>query len=467
MLFQGIKKYGDKIALISNQTGIITYNNIENQTDILKKKISSGSFAVLLCENSIAPIIYYIFSIKNNCPIMLVDIKTDLTQIKNIINVYKPSFIVGPNKWVEENNIDKHKIIYKILNYSIYKTKYNIFPKINDKLCLLMPTSGSMGSVKFVKISKENITENSNSIIKYLKITSKEKAITNMPFNYSYMLSVINTHIETGASIFVTNESIIQKKFWSDFKENKITSFNGVPYHYDILIKLGLKNIYHDNIKLFTQAGGKMNIKNQKITLDFCKKNKINFITMYGQTEASPRISYLKPKYNTIKIGSIGKPIPKCKMWIEDSKGKKISKINEIGELVVKGRNVCMGYAKNINDLKKPDNNNNLLKTGDLAFVDKDGFFYLTGRKSRIIKIFGKRLSLDEIEERMQKKGISIACKNKKEELYIYYENSQKKDLITKNITEITKQNIIDFKLVLIKKLPRKLNDKIDYQNLQ
>jgi long-subunit acyl-CoA synthetase (AMP-forming) len=269
MLFQGIKKYGDKIALISNQTGIITYNNIENQTDILKKKISSGSFAVLLCENSIAPIIYYIFSIKNNCPIMLVDIKTDLTQIKNIINVYKPSFIVGPNKWVEENNIDKHKIIYKILNYSIYKTKYNIFPKINDKLCLLMPTSGSMGSVKFVKISKENITENSNSIIKYLKITSKEKAITNMPFNYSYMLSVINTHIETGASIFVTNESIIQKKFWSDFKENKITSFNGVPYHYDILIKLGLKNIYHDNIKLFTQAGGKMNIKNQKITLDF------------------------------------------------------------------------------------------------------------------------------------------------------------------------------------------------------
>jgi len=397
---------------------------------------------------------------------MLVDIKTDLSQIKNLIKLYKPSFIVGPTKWTKENNIYKNKFIYALFNYSIYQTKYDLFPKINNRLCLLMPTSGSMGSVKFVKISKENITENTNSIIKYLKITSCERAITNMPFNYSYMLSIINTHIQAGASIFVTNETIIQKQFWNDFKLNNITSFNGVPYHYDILIKLGLKNIYNDNLKLFTQAGGKMKIENQKLILNFCKITKTKFISMYGQTEASPRISYLKPKYNFIKIGSIGKPITKCKMWIENSKGKKIDKINKIGELVIKGKNVCMGYSKNINDLKKTDTNKGFLKTGDLAFMDKDGFFYLAGRKNRIIKIFGNRFSLDEIEDRMQKIGISIACKNINDEFYIYYENSRKKNDIIKKITEITKQNKIIFKLILLNKIPHKANGKIDYSNL-
>ena len=466
MLFQGIEKYGEKNALISKETGGVTYKDIEYQINILKKKIPGRSFAILLCENSIAPIIYYIFSIKNNCVIMLLDIKTDIAQVKNLIRVYEPSFIVGPTEWIKKNNIYKNEFVYNFLNYSIYRTRYNLFPKINNKLCLLMPTSGSMGSIKFVKISKENIVENTNSIIKYLKITSNEKTITNMPFNYSYMLSIINTHIQTGASIFVTNESILQKQFWNDLKINKITSFNGVPYHYDILIKLGLKNIYNNNLKLFTQAGGKMNIENQKLILDFFKRNKTKFITMYGQTEASPRISYLKPKYNFIKIGSIGKPIPKTKMWIVNSSGKKVNKTNEIGELVFKGKNVCMGYAKNIRDLKKPDTNKGLLKTGDLAFVDKDGFFYLTGRKSRVIKIFGNRFSLDEIEERMQKKGISIACKNKNDEFYIYYEKNVKKNDIITNVANITKQNKIDCKLILLKRFPRKSNGKIDYQNL-
>ena len=108
-----------------------------------------------------------------------------------------------------------------------------------------MPTSGSMGSKKYVRISKKNIFENTKSIISYLKLNKKDRSITSMPFCYSYMLSVINSHIEIGASIFVTSETIVQKNFWSILNINKITNFNGVPYHYEILLKFKLNKIFN------------------------------------------------------------------------------------------------------------------------------------------------------------------------------------------------------------------------------
>ena len=133
---------------------------------------------------------------------------------------------------------------------------------------------------------------------------------------------------------------------------------------------------------------------------------------MYGQTEASPRMTYLHWKYAQKKTGSIGKAIPGTKIWIEDNDGKKINKIKKTGELIFQGKNVSMGYAENIQDLKKEDENHGILKTGDLAYFDKDKFFFIKGRKNRIIKIVGNRFNLDEIEERMRKKRIQIACKN-------------------------------------------------------
>ena len=98
-----------------------------------------------------------------------------------------------------------------------------------------------MGVSKFVKLSRKNLYHNTQSIIKYLKLNKRDRAITNMPFYYSYMLSIINTHLEVGGSVIVTKHSIVQKPFWELFKNYKVSSFNGVPYTYEILSKIGLK----------------------------------------------------------------------------------------------------------------------------------------------------------------------------------------------------------------------------------
>ena len=126
---------------------------------------------------------------------------------------------------------------------------------------------------------------------------------------------------------------------------------------------------------------------------------------MYGAAEATSRMSYLKWKYSFKKIGSIGKPIPGGSFYLIDKKGKKNDKK---GELVYQGKNVCMGYAEKLSDLSLPDVNKGILKTGDLAYKDCDGFYYIKGRTNRYVKIYGMRVNLSELETILSKKAIDL-----------------------------------------------------------
>jgi len=466
-LFKSIENYKDNIALISNSTGPITYSNLIEKINIIKKNIPERSLIFLIAQNTVAPLIGYISSIKNNCVIMLVDIKTNAADVTNLINKYEPSFLIAPNDWIKNYKEIKFKLLENIYDYSVCKTLFKVSINIHDDLCVLLPTSGSMGSPKFVRLSKENLKANADSIIKYLEINSKERAITNMPYSYSYMLSIINTFIEAGGSIFVSNHSVIQKEFWNEFRENNISSLSGVPYIYEIFIKLGLKNIYIPSLKMLTQAGGKLNQKSTEKIIDFCNNNDLKFISMYGQTEASPRMTYLNWRDCSKKIGSIGKAIPFTDIWLENNNGEKIKTSNEIGELIFRGKNVSMGYSNTILDLTKGDENKGILKTGDLAYFDNEGYFYIKGRKNRIIKIFGNRLNLDEIEERMKQNNLDVACKDINDKLFIFHEKKFLSENVLNKISEITSQNKIAFKCIAIDKLPRTTSGKIDYLKLK
>ena len=130
---------------------------------------------------------------------------------------------------------------------------------------------------------------------------------------------------------------------------------------------------------------------------DICVGKGIEFYVMYGQTEATARISYLPCEYAQTKVGSVGIPIPGGKMWLEDSEGNQIDSAGVAGELVYQGDNVTLGYAEDYLDLAKGDENNGLLRTGDIAKYDDDGFFTIVGRAKRFLKMYGNRINLDEI----------------------------------------------------------------------
>lgn len=466
-IFQNLNKFKKSIALIDKNNNKIRYDEIIMQSKIIKNKLKERVLVLIIAENAIGSILGYLYSIINDQVIILIDSKMNTIEIKKVIQSFKPALIICSNKKIAE--IDKNKkfkeFIYISENFYFYKTRLKKY-SLDNNLQLLLPTSGSLGSKKYVKLSKKNLFENTHSIIKYLKITENDKTITNMPYCYSYMLSIINTHLERGGTIVVSDMSIIQNDFWKNFKKLKLTSFNGVPYIFEILNKIGLKRMFSKNLRYITQAGGKLNEELMVKIAELSFKKKIKFFSMYGQTEASPRISYLNPKFSIKKKGSIGKPIPGTKMWIQD-KDKVIKVPNTSGEIFFSGKNVMMGYAKNIFDLNKKPNSSKILNTGDTGYFDEDGFYYITGRSSRYAKIYGNRINLDEIESKMKLKNLQIACVGDLDCINIYYCNKKKLKNIKTELYKNLKQNLNALKFFYIKKIPRTSSKKINYSHLR
>ena len=465
-LFRAFNKYKNNIAIIDKEHSDLSYKQVLKESNKIKKKIKIKSLILIISENTLGSLLAYIFCIINNHVAIIIDSKTDKKNILKVFKNYEPNYIFLSK---EIKTIFNKKCLekYSFFDQILLKNKINKKKKLNKNLSVLLSTSGSMGSIKFVKLSRNNLKINTDSIINYLKINNKDSAITNLPISYSYMISVINTHLEAGGSIIISKYSLIEKKFWKILKNSKVTSFNGVPYTYEMLIRIGIKNIKINSLKYLTQAGGKLEKNKLKEIINFCKKHNIKFFSMYGQTEASPRISYLKPEFSEKKIGSIGKGLSGNKIYIINDTGKKILEPYVEGEIICEGKNVFMGYSKNYNDLNRPNEKNYKLKTGDLGFFDKDGFFFITSRISRITKIFGNRIDLGDLESLMKQKGYKVVCLSDNKKIFIFIEKKYNKTNLINTISQITNLNISSFKLIKLKYFPRTSNNKVSYSELK
>ena len=270
-----------------------------------------------------------------------------------------------------------------------------------------------------------------------------------------------------GATILLTSKSIMERDFWPFLQEFKASSISGVPYTFEILKKLRFFNSNKNFIKTITQAGGKLNNELNKEISQYCHKFNKNFFVMYGQTEATARMSYLPPNYSLSKIGSIGIAIPGGEFYIIDDCNEVILENEIVGELVYKGDNVSMGYALCGEDLIKGDENNGVLHTGDLAKRDNDNYYYIVGRKKRFIKIFGNRVNLDEIERLVKDIIPDCACTGEDDFMSVYINN----DSYIENVRNLISSKIgihhTAFSVNYIDNIPKNSSGKTIYSLLK
>ena len=257
-------------------------------------------------------------------------------------------------------------------------------------------TSGSTGKPKGVMISHKNLIANTSSIVDYLQLTQDDRMLVVLPFYYCYGLSLLHTHLRVGGSIVFNNSFIFLGAVLKSLSDYKCTGFAGVPSHFQILLRKSdsFKQTRFPDLKYVTQAGGKL----APVFIDeFMEAHpEVRFIVMYGQTEATARLSWLPPEEYEKRKGSMGKGIPGVELRVVNEKGELI-RPGETGEVIARGDNIMMGYFADEEGTKNAIRNG-WLYTGDLGTVDEDGYIYLTARSKEIIKVRGKRISPKEIE---------------------------------------------------------------------
>ena len=443
-------KNKNKIAFKQKKTNIF-YSDLISYSNKFKKILKVNTLSFLICENQIGSAISYVSLLNNNFPVCLIDNNILDTDFFKLVSLFNPRYIIcNKKKNLKFINFKINKI-FNLYNFNIYKIDHKKKYSISKKISLLISTSGSLNEPKFVKLSKRNLETNTKGIVKYLGINSRDSTITTMPMHYSYGLSVINSHIYAGGKIILTDKNLLSKNFYEIIKKENLTNFNGVPFIYEILLKIGLEKIIFKNLKFLTLAGGSLSKDKILKIYNLLKNKNVSFFTMYGQTEASPRISYLLINENELKKDnlSIGKCIFGGKLYL--------SRQNEI---IFEGPNVYGGYASSYKDLKKYKKVNKLF-TKDIGFKNEYDEIYITGRLNRSIKVYGHRVNLDYLEKKIEelyKCNSAVILKDKK--IIIF---SEKKIEIS-NLTNLH-SNI--FQNIVLSKIPLNKNMKKNYFLLQ
>jgi len=431
----------DGLALVCNGFNI-SYSElnlkVHNYTKFLSDYNLENQLAFLPMQSDVDSVVRYLACLRESIIPLLLSPELEKGLLKNLRNIYEPALVFGPDG------------IHDVTIYD-YPVSQSLLPK---NLALLLSTSGSTGSSKLVKLSHQNLQANAKSISEYLYIQPDEKAFCSLPLSYSYGISVLNSHLNSGACVHLSSLNPLSEGYYDKLMAESITSISGVPFFYQMLFRTGFFKKDIPSLKVMTQAGGKLSDKLTVKFNEYALQHQINFYVMYGQTEATARISYVPPEALSQKIGSVGIAIPDGNLSLSGN-----------GELIYSGPNVMLGYAQDRVELQSPDRNLGRLYTGDIGKQDEDGYFYITGRVKRFIKIAGARLGLDEIESALEDAfNLGFLVAGEDEKLLIFIEDAQLDILDVTNFLQSKYSiNRTFVKVKIVKEILRKSNGKKDY----
>ena len=425
------KKPKDKVAVRDDSGFSITYGDICDFSVEFSKYLPQRSLIFILSENCIGSLLGYTAALSNRIVPLIISATTDEALYNHLYDLYRPEYL-----WMPQAKAGSREVIFSAWNYCLVKSG-NKQASMYDELSLLLPTSGSTGSPKLVRHSYRNIEANADNVRRLFKLDGTEKAMAILPMHYTMGLSVIASHLLAGATLLLSNRSLLDKGFWATLKE--ATSFTGVPYSYEILTKMRFTRMDLPNLKVITQGGGKLTEAMWNTLAQYAHEKGKQFIATYGQSECTARMAYLPASMALDKVCSIGVAEPGGQLSIVDDNGGETFEGEAQGEMVYRGDNVTLGYATCREDLLKGDENHGVMHTGDLARRDADGCYFIIGRLKRFLKIYGLRIGLDEVERMVKAEyKADCYCKGDDEKLLVLVTDPKLQEVLPVFIEEKT-----------------------------
>lgn len=431
----------------------MTYGYLRARIETAAAVFETKERGVVLCSlpRSIEGVIAYLAAAHAGHAIILSN--PDNEKFEDLIETYKPEWVVSSQS-INSKTYTSSDWSLKTLSLFANRSTHS---EVHPELYLMLLTSGTTGNSKAVRLSYKNLESNTDAIVKSLNLSSDSTALGHLPLSYSFGLSVLHMQLAVGGRCILSDETMMSSGLWKMAKEQEATLFAGVPYQYEMLMRLGLYRLDVPSMTCFIQAGGKMQKPMvERLYNEISKRQNGELHVMYGQTEASPRMTSLPIHLHTDKIGSTGKVLEGGSATIED------------GELYYQGPNIMMGYAKTREELENGDDTGGILKTGDMAVIDEDGFITITGRKQRFAKLFGQRISLDDLEKIASAHGFAVAVEGI--EKAVIFARKQGEEIcaqIKADIIDQTQMQPAWVEVRSIDDIPHKFNGKIDYEKIQ
>lgn len=463
-MFLNVDKHNQSKIAVKDDSGYsLTYGELCRAIKEFDALNLARSVIFCLCENCAGCLIGYMAFENNGQVPLLLSAGLDEGLRNRLESMYAPHYYWVP-EWKGQEI--KGERIYSAYGYVLLRTSYKPYP-LNDKLSMLLTTSGSTGSPKLVRHKYGNLEANAENVAKAFSWTADEVGICDLPMNYTMGLNVINSHLAVGASVLMVKANLTDPVFWEFIRVNEGTNFCGVPFSYEVMRRIGFDGMDLPKLRTLAEGGGKLTDKMFKWIAGYAKNSGKRFCATFGTSETSARIAFLDPELALGKVGSIGKAIPNGQLFLMDEVAGEDGTVT--GELCYRGPNVTMGYALCRDDLIKDDEFCGEYRTGDIAKRDSDGFYFIIGRKGRFLKLFGLRVSLDETERilKTQYTDADFVCIGDDKRMNIFVTDAALKDEIIPFISRKTNLHNSAFSVFVIDEIPRNDYGKVKFSELE
>jgi acyl-CoA synthetase (AMP-forming)/AMP-acid ligase II len=438
---------------------VMTHRELAAAADRRAALHADRGLVFLFAHTAVDTVVDYVAALHRRAPVALLDATLRPEQAASLVERYRPRVLIGAPDGCA------------VAGYTAIDARTQIHEgpvaPLHPDLAVLLTTSGSTGSPKFVRLSRANIAANTRSIIGSLRITPTDRAIITLPLQYSFGMSVLNTHLSASGSVVLTRATLLEARFWDVVREHRPTSLSGVPYTFHILRRVGFETLDVPSIRMLTQAGGKLEPAMVTRFHELMSRRDGAFHVMYGQTEAAPRMTCLPTAALPAKLGSAGLPMSGGRIEVCDADGRPLP-AGATGHIVYSGPNVMMGYAEGPADLALGDVHGDRLETGDIGHLDEEGFLFVTGRTKRIGKVYGTRVSLDEVEQMLQGHG-PVAVVAEPDTLVVHCEWQDESGFADerRRLAHDLRVPISAIRFRRADPLPKTTNGKIDYRSLE